>query len=560
VALVSASPAWASPAAAAVRYAVPSGGATSGPCDAASPCTIVDAVNVVADPGDEVVVLPGTYPLPDRLEVANQVDLHGQEGAAPPLLTGAFASYMVRVTGTATRVANLELENNAGSATTLLSTGHPTATGSVIDRVRAVAHGGNGIAIGIGSGDTLTNSVAWTTHPSNTTAVHGLGDPGSALMEIRNVTAVNASPAGIGVFLGAVGGADTVLMRNVIAPGSGTGIRAFAAGTGNSSTIDVDYSNFNVCEEMDSPGATATCAKGTHNQEGVNPAFVDLLAGDFHQRPTSPTIDAGFTTAANNLLDLDGDPRRLGAGTDIGADEFRIAPVAATSAPTAVAQSAATLHGSANPRGLATGVYFEYGTGTSYGSRTPTVQLGAGTADAPFAAGVTGLAAGTTYRYRAVATSSGGTSRGAAMTFATRPAPTPPGGGPDRLAPRVQSFSVTNKRFRRRTRFRYTLSEPARALITIERKTSGRRVGGRCRKATRRNRTRRRCTLHVRVGALSQQGRAGSNALVFAGRIAGRRVPFGSYRASLVATDEAGNASRPRRTSFRIVRGLRPDG
>ena len=58
------------------------------------------------------------------------------------------------------------------------------------------------------------------------------------------------------------------------------------------------------------------------------PKFVDPLHGDYHLRFGSAAInrgvDAGVTT------DLDGNPRPYGAGFDIGAYEFVVAPTSGT--------------------------------------------------------------------------------------------------------------------------------------------------------------------------------------------------------------------------------------
>ena len=57
---------------------------------------------------------------------------------------------------------------------------------------------------------------------------------------------------------------------------------------------------------------------GSGNLMG-DPAFV--AAGDFHIGPTSAARDAA-NPAATSLRDIDGEPRPLGAGRDIGADEI----------------------------------------------------------------------------------------------------------------------------------------------------------------------------------------------------------------------------------------------
>ena len=101
---------------------------------------------------------------------------------------------------------------------------------------------------------------------------------------------------------------------------------------------------------------------------------------------------------------------------------------------------------------------------------------------------------------------------------------------------------------------RYRLSEAARVTFTIERVRVGRRVGTRCRTRTSANRRRPPCTRYVRVGRLSQSGRAGSNRRTFSGRIAGRALRVGPYRVVVTARDAAGNVSSRKTDRFRVVR------
>lgn len=102
-------------------------------------------------------------------------------------------------------------------------------------------------------------------------------------------------------------------------------------------------------------------------------------------------------------------------------------PSAQTSAPSAVSTTSATLNGSVNPNGSGTTYFFEYGTSTSYGSQTPTQSAGSDSTTHPEATSISGLAAGTTYHYRIVATNPGGTTDGADMTFTTQGASISPG-------------------------------------------------------------------------------------------------------------------------------------
>jgi sugar lactone lactonase YvrE len=107
---------------------------------------------------------------------------------------------------------------------------------------------------------------------------------------------------------------------------------------------------------------------------------------------------------------------------------------------------------------------------------------------------------------------------------------------------------------RRSTTFRYRLSEPAAVAIRIDRALPGRRFRGRCRAPGRRPVARRaRCTRWPHVVTLSRRGRAGGNTLRFSGRVRGRRIPAGRYRATAAATDVVGNPSQPASLRLRAV-------
>jgi PKD domain len=124
--------------------------------------------------------------------------------------------------------------------------------------------------------------------------------------------------------------------------------------------------------------------------------------------------------------------------------------------------------------------------------------------------------------------------------FAVAPAPTP--------------LSARRRRAKRGTEFRFTLSEPAQVRIAIQRARPGRRVGARCRRPNRANRKRRKCTRYQARGALVRASAQGANRVAFSGRIGRRALKRGRYRATVTATDAAGNVSSPERVSFRIVR------
>ncbi len=81
----------------------------------------------------------------------------------------------------------------------------------------------------------------------------------------------------------------------------------------------LDYNGFWLNGTNFNVSSTLT---GTHNVF-ANPLFVDPASGDYHLRPGSPMIDVG-TAAGAPPTDYDGDPRPLGGGIDIGADEVAV--------------------------------------------------------------------------------------------------------------------------------------------------------------------------------------------------------------------------------------------
>jgi hypothetical protein len=106
------------------------------------------------------------------------------------------------------------------------------------------------------------------------------------------------------------------------------------------------------------------------------------------------------------------------------ATALALSPSVETLAASAIAEKGATLNGKVNPNGAETKMYFEYGTTTSYGTKSPEVSVGSGTTTLEKAEAVSGLSANTLYHYRIVATNSSGTSQGVDKTFTTIGAPT----------------------------------------------------------------------------------------------------------------------------------------
>jgi mono/diheme cytochrome c family protein len=192
-----------------------------------------------------------------------------------------------------------------------------------------------------------------------------------------------------------------------VATGAASGIAATAAtlngnlislGTAASVTVSFDY------------GATTTYGSSA---AGV-PASLSA-PGAFSANLTGLTSGRTYHFRAKAVA---------GANTVYGNDQqftatAATAPVVATNPASAIAATGATLNGSLSSLGGGTSVTvsFQYGTSTSYGSTAAGVPPTLNAAGA-FTANLTGLTAGTTYHYRAVAVGSS-TVYGADQTFAT---------------------------------------------------------------------------------------------------------------------------------------------
>jgi hypothetical protein len=72
-----------------------------------------------------------------------------------------------------------------------------------------------------------------------------------------------------------------------------------------------------------------------------------------------------------------------------------------------------------NPLGQSTSAYFDYGTTTSYGTKSAVKSVGSGKSSTNVAIDISGLTPGVTYHFRIVATNAAGTSTGGDQTFTT---------------------------------------------------------------------------------------------------------------------------------------------
>lgn len=123
----------------------------------------------------------------------------------------------------------------------------------------------------------------------------------------------------------------------------------------------------------------------------------------------------------------------------------------------------------------------------------------------------------------------------------------------DTTAPRLSGLALARKAFKRSTKLTYGLSERATLTVRVERRTQGRRVGGKCRRQTAANRTRKACKRFAKLpGRIEKTAGAGVNRVKIPAKIGGRELKPGRYRLVARARDAAGNQSTVKRIGFRV--------
>jgi hypothetical protein len=182
-----------------------------------------------------------------------------------------------------------------------------------------------------------------------------------------------------------------------------------------------------------SVAATSATLNGTVNPNGEATTWYFEYGTNTHYGTKTSTQNAGSgTTAVTVSAPLSGLKTgqlyhfRLVAtsavGTGRGADQTFTTvalPSVTTGSASSVTASSAKLTGSIVPNGQATTWYFEYGTSTSYGSKTSVGNAGSGSKTTNVSSSISGLSGGTTYHFRLDATNGSGQTFGSDQSFTT---------------------------------------------------------------------------------------------------------------------------------------------
>ena len=314
--------------------------------------TIQQAINASVD-GDTVLVAPGTYF--GQIDILTKtVTLTSEAGPDLTVLDGGLAQYVVHFGESSGTLSGFTVQNGLFGVSSIFSSA--VIRGNIIQNNYAA-----GVDIGgLGATQVLDNTISANgsiVNPLGGITLHGAGHPiirGNRIINnlareggginmvnfsdavivqnlimgnhaeegggvywlvifsahgptlVNNTIVDNQAVRGSGIFADGYDG-ETELVNNIIV---GT-LGSTAVYCGNFTSNSPRF-NFN---DVFSPQGTAY-GGDCQNKTGMNgnisadPLFVNPIAGDYHLRPGSPSIDAGDNTSPNlPATDFDGNPR-----------------------------------------------------------------------------------------------------------------------------------------------------------------------------------------------------------------------------------------------------------
>jgi hypothetical protein len=312
VPLAGAQSAWA------VRYASPSGKTTNDCKTPATACDIGTAIHGTPgnEPalGEEVVLAAGEYTAAEIQPGASDLTVRGSTGGPRPVIK---ATETEAFNGSYLNLAYLTIEHTGGGYGLDIFDGR-------IERVLLRGlQSQNPICQCYGS--ELLDSIAVVLPGSTGAAVGIQSNGGTASEKLRNDTIYSLSATAPALELeqqSSTQGSVSLEALNTIAVNTAGGPGVKTSARTGITFGDSDYAG--------------PVGGGSISNIGGNisapPRLVDVAGGDFHELPSSPTIDAGVSSPADGALDFDGNARSAGRSTDIGALEYQ-PPAAAPASP-----------------------------------------------------------------------------------------------------------------------------------------------------------------------------------------------------------------------------------
>jgi len=341
----------------------------------------------------------------------------GSAGAAPTVVTNAASS----VTSSGATL------NGSANPNSLATTGwfrySTTSPGTCNDTfgTRIPASGGSSLGSGITSvaySQALGSLLPQTTYYFCALASNTSGTGTGSVLSFATLPSLIISSFGASPPSGSV-----PLSANLSASISGT-----ATGTINYSFWwNCSDTTNNVSTATASCGALPAPASGTCASNSVG---YKCEAVSNTTQTTSNNSYASAGTFRGKVIVERGSavPAEAGATITVSAT----APTTTTNAASSVAGTSATLNGSASPGGIATTGWFRYSTTSpgicndTFGTRAPSTggsSLGSGSSAVAFSQAISGLTAGSTYYFCAIANNAQGTGVGSVLSFITPAVP-----------------------------------------------------------------------------------------------------------------------------------------
>jgi hypothetical protein len=302
-------------------YASPTGTGPT-PCLSSAPCDIYTAASFAPlTAGNNVLLMPGTYNLPDGggggsgdLELLGSPNSFTVKPAVPgnrPTIQSTVDHSVIVASGPVTiEDVRIDISGTIGGTRALNFQVAGTAR-----RVQIVSAGTNPVGVLVKNGALLTDSTVYSPSTDATAIVTG-GTGGT----IRNVTAINPGVDTFGIAAdGAFGDPQTVTVQNTLVRSEDGDIEAFNGTSADSVKVNVENSDYVIAVE-NPPNSRIHDLGGNTS---AAPLLANLVGGDFHQLAGSPTINAGKVVAGLSSTAFDGQARIIGPLPDIGADEFQ---------------------------------------------------------------------------------------------------------------------------------------------------------------------------------------------------------------------------------------------
>jgi len=520
--------------AATTRYAAPGSAIVSGDCTSSvMRCDLQYALATAAS-GDTVELEAGTYTEADGYELAKSIIVRGAPGGARPLLRSTQSpDAAIELTQAAASGATLQHLAFAAPASTyaVLAAAVPEVNlrDLVIDTAGPCFSGGVAVA----------EDVSCTTTQPNTLAMLVVG--GAAQVRRLSVTA----PGTTSLSISAVSSEDVTIAAGGVLLQNGTHRRwrVNAGGSGTALTTTGLVTLTDALIRADGPAVSVASNTLTlRNVTTVGSSGVIAQGGEGGSTASLTNVIARGTGAADDLVATDGGlciPGPCVAGA-IDA-KFTNARTAASARITygAGVQSGDPLLVSATDLHLQ-----EASPARNAGDAIDVDSITDVDGDPRFGQGQIDIGGDEFVPLAPVATATPEPSPTATPgpAPATTPTATP---APDRTAP-----ILTRVRDGKKGRIAFVSSEAGTARATVARRTTGRRRGRRCVKATPKLRRARTCVRYVTVGTVTLFVRQGVNLATPKPRRRG--LPRGTYRVRLVPRDAAGNVGRT--TTVTIVK------